>query len=88
MTSLLASQEEPQGTCQEGGGIGTTGEAHQHGKGEVANGFTTEEEDGNNEDIEENANKIVEKVIKKMKYISSGIDLLNKMIFLLIKLSM
>ena len=48
LTSLLASQKEPQGTSQEGGCIGTTGEAHQHGEGEVANGFTTEEEDGNN----------------------------------------
>ena len=48
LTSLLASQEEPQGTSQEGGGIGTTGEAYQHRKGEIANSFTTEEEDGNN----------------------------------------
>ena len=48
LTSLLASQEEPQGTSQEGGGISTAGEAYQHRKGEIAYGFTTEEEDGNN----------------------------------------
>ena len=48
LTGLLASQEEPQGTCQEGGGIGATGEAYQHSKGEVANSLATEKEDGNN----------------------------------------
>ena len=48
LTSLLASQKEPQGTSQEGGGIRTTGEAHQHSKRKVADGFAAKEENGNN----------------------------------------
>ena len=48
LPSLLASQKEPQGTSQEGGGIRTTGEAHQHSKRKVADGFAAKEENGNN----------------------------------------